>query len=248
MGSKDIKNQEKELIVSEKELDEIVDKIILDFESKTLVKAEKDEKSEEAPAGKLPAMVKPKEKAEEDEEDEEGLSEEDKKKKAEDKKKKKLEKEKEKPEEKKEEMGKAQAEKFDKIIELLEQLTKSQQPKVEDKKPSELEELRKSMDERLEKALKVVDFIKKENEELKKSNAEIKKDLSKPARPRQSIANLQAIEKSQPEERQFTTKKETLEALEDLRKAGKITDLELVKFNVSNMLSENCKVQLRKMK
>jgi len=117
---------------------------------------------------------------------------------------------------------------------------------------SESEELKKSVRAALqenEEMRKSIDEYRSSNEELKKSNEELQKSLKAPANTRQAITNLEVIEKSEEQKHQkmFKSKTEILDALEELRKSGKITGDDVISYNVSNFLSDKTKKLLKSM-
>lgn len=137
--------------------------------------------------------------------------------------------------------------------EMRKSITADMQERMAKSFVTEIEELKKSqaaVAEEADKLRKSNEEISKSNEELKKSNEELQKSLQKPASTRQAVTHLEAIEKSQKQEsgRSYGSKAEISEALDELRKSGKVTADECISYNVSNFLSEDTKRKLRNYK
>lgn len=128
--------------------------------------------------------------------------------------------------------------------EVAERLSKSYIGQIDEMKKAnaavitEAEELRKSNA-----------AIMASNQELKTASEELQKSLKKPADTRAAIRNVDVVEKSTEAtqgERIFKSKSEVCDALEELRKSGKVTGDEVISYNVSNILSDNAKRLLKK--
>lgn len=130
--------------------------------------------------------------------------------------------------------------------EVAERLSKSYLSQMEEMKKAqvavitEANELRKSNDE-----------IKKSNSELQAKAEELQKSLKKPADTRASVRNVDVVEKSVAQEsegRIFKSKADVCDALEELRKSGKVSNTEVIEYNVSNTLSDSTKKLLKGLK
>lgn len=128
-------------------------------------------------------------------------------------------------------------------VEIAERLSKSYHKEVE-----ELRKANSAVIQETEALRKSNDQFKTSNEALKAESEELRKSLKKPADTRASIRGIDAIEKSTEEKagRTFSTKNEVCDALEELRKSGKVSGDEVISYNVSNILSPNAKRQLQK--
>lgn len=96
----------------------------------------------------------------------------------------------------------------------------------------------------------LVENTKKELDELKKSQKKLEDSLSKPARTRETVSNYGIMEKSNPPNPEgkgrpiFKSKSHVQSVLEDLRKEGKVSNDEVIGYNVSNTVTENMKRRL----
>jgi hypothetical protein len=118
-------------------------------------------------------------------------------------------------------------------------------------KISETDTIQKSVsnkeDELKKSFIKEIDELKKANIDLANSYEELKKSLSKPVSKRVTATNLDIIQKgsSVDSSRKYENKDEVLERLEELRKAGKVSDDDVIKYNAANVLTEKAKKALK---
>ena len=118
----------------------------------------------------------------------------------------------------------------------VEELTKAINAKKEE--DAKVEELKKAEQEKADliksEVEKATADLKKENDELKKSiqeTADLVKAIAKKPKPRQSISSVDVLEKSAPTaEQKHFSKSEMLDAAEQLFKAKKLTDEDVIEL------------------
>jgi len=113
---------------------------------------------------------------------------------------------------------------------------------------------------------KKIRSLERENEDLQKSTKteianlhksleEVKVDMGRPARTRETVSNFDTIQKgsndpTEVNKRQplFKSKEDVLERLEELRKSGKVSGDEVIAYNASTNLSKNALKRLQEPK
>lgn len=85
-------------------------------------------------------------------------------------------------------------------------------------------------------------------EELQKSLQDVRVEMGKPARKRETVSNFDTLEKGNSEDkpqRMYKSKNAVLKRLEDLRQLGKVSGDEVIAYNANNLLTDNAKERLQ---
>jgi len=145
-----------------------------------------------------------------------------------------------------------------KMVKALNDQVKSLQKSLKEKEPLKKSAIHADVLEKLSKSyISQIEAVKKENEDLKKSydnkfaelkqqNEDLAKAMKKPAHTRQSLTNVEAIEKGSTDGNRkiFKSKGEVLAKMEELRKSGKVTGDDIISYNSSGFMSDDVKKAL----